>query len=70
MEAFFWDNLICTSPEWAYQAAIHSEGNGDKAILQRMNRAIEQDGADGIRISEETKEDIRQFRDEYIEEHL
>lgn len=69
MDKWFWTNVICTAPEWAVQAAVCAEGNGDKAIIQRMDEILEE-GAEGHKLSPEKKQEIKRERDQYVEEHL
>lgn len=69
MSTDFWDNLIATEPGWAFQAALQADGNGDKAIIQRMDHVLE-NGAYGIKISDEKREEIQNQRDEFVELHL
>jgi hypothetical protein len=69
MDEWFWTNIICTAPEWAAQAAVTADGNGDKAIIQRMDEILE-DGAKGHELSPAKRQEIKNERDRYVEEHL
>lgn len=69
MDKWFWTNIICTAPEWAVQAALNADGNGDKAIIQRMDEILE-DGAEGHSLSPEMEQEIENERNRYVEEHL
>lgn len=69
MSTDFWDNLIATEPGWAFQAALQADGNGDKAIIQRMDHVLE-NGVNGITISDEKRKEIQSEREEFVALHL
>jgi len=65
----FWENWMIAYPSFASSAAMYGEENAAKAIVQRLDKIIEE-GAQGHTISDEKYEELQQERDRIVEEVL
>jgi len=65
----FWDEIVTTHPYYAVIAADAVDESSTKAILQKIDQAIEDD-ISGYNIGDGLKEELEKMREEIIEESL
>lgn len=69
MEETWWELAITTEPAWCYSAAGFTDKSSAKAIVQKMNEALDEGFKDHA-ISEELAEDIEYQKQKILEDHI
>lgn len=64
-----WKHLLYHDPHWATYFANGMEPEEIKAMIQVLDELIEE-GRDGVKQNEETTEQIRDVREELVDEYI
>ncbi|EGQ44156.1 MAG: hypothetical protein J07AB43_02150 [Candidatus Nanosalina sp. J07AB43] len=65
----FWTGMIARSPDWAMEAALCADGNGDKAIIQRANEILDTD-EHNVDLDPDEEKRLRENVEEFIQDYL
>lgn len=65
----FWELVVTTDPEYLNLAASFTDTPSVKALIQVMNKALE-GNIDGVSVSDDKAEEIRETKHKMIDEHL
>lgn len=67
LDEVFWDNVVTTNPGVMYAAAISTDEPSAKAIVQKIDEALDGD-IEGHDIGEEITEGLEEVREEIIQD--